>query len=98
MFGADTTLPEDTADAYAAGQVLAAAVTAVGSLDQDKLAEYLHANKVETILGTLSWDEAGRPQGEYMIGQWQSGKFQVVLPAIAATTGKIIQGWKPGTK
>ncbi|HEY5529838.1 MAG TPA: amino acid ABC transporter substrate-binding protein [Thermoleophilia bacterium] len=98
MFGADTTLPEDTADAYAAGQVLAAAVTAVGSLDQDKLAEYLHANKVETILGTLSWDEAGRPQGEYMIGQWQSGKFQVVLPAIAATTDKIIQGWKPGTK
>jgi branched-chain amino acid transport system substrate-binding protein len=98
MFGAETSLPEDTADAYAAGQVLAAAVTAVGSLDQDKLGEWLHANKVETILGTLSWDEAGRPQGEYMIGQWQSGKFQVVLPAIAATTQTIIQGWKPGTK
>jgi len=97
MFGDDTTLSEDSADAYAAGQVLAAAVTAVGSLDQDALANWLHNNPVETILGTLSWDEAGRPQGSYMIGQWQNGKVEIILPADAATTDKIILGWTPGS-
>jgi branched-chain amino acid transport system substrate-binding protein len=98
MFPAETTISEDTADAFAAGQVVAAAVAAVGNLDQTKLADYLHANKVETILGTLSWDAAGRPLGEMMIGQWQSGAVQVVLPAVAATTQNIVQGWKPGAK
>ncbi len=70
----------------------------MGSLDQTKLADYLHTNKVETILGPLSWDAKGKPLGEMMIGQWQSGVVQVVLPAIAATTQNIVQGWKPGAK
>jgi branched-chain amino acid transport system substrate-binding protein len=97
MFGTGA-IAEDTADAFAAAQVLAAAVTAVGNLDQTKLADYLHTNKVETILGPLSWDAAGKPLGDMMIGQWQSGVVQVVLPPVAATTQTIIQGWKPGTK
>ena len=97
MFGPDP-IAEDVADAYAAGEVLAAAVTAVGSLDQTKLADYLHTNGVQTILGVLSWDAKGIPTGEMMIGQWQAGVVQVVLPAEAATTSNIVQGWKPGTK
>ena len=52
---------EDAADAYAAAQVVQAAVETVGSLDQDKLADWLHANEVETILGPLAWDETGAP-------------------------------------
>ena len=45
--------PEDAADAYAAGQVLQAAVEAVGSIDdQEALADWLRENEVETILGT----------------------------------------------
>jgi branched-chain amino acid transport system substrate-binding protein len=96
MFGPDP-VAEDVADAFAAGEVLAAAVEAVGSLDQDKLADYLHNNTVQTILGPLSWNAKGEPTGEMMIGQWQSGVVQVVLPASAATTPSIIQGWKPGS-
>ena len=52
---------EDAADAYAAAQVVQAAVEAVGEIDQDKLADWLHANEVETILGPLAWDETGAP-------------------------------------
>src|SRR3954453_19430318 len=49
---------EDAADAYAAAQVVQAAVEKVGSLDQDKLADWLHKNEVkDTILGPLAWDE-----------------------------------------
>ncbi len=97
MFPDAKDLPEDVADAYAAGQVLAAAVTAVGSLDQDALAGWLHANPVETILGPLSWDAQGRPQGEFMIAQWQKGTSEIVLPE-DVSTAPVVPGWKPGTQ
>ncbi len=96
MFGTRA-VPEDAADAFAAGEVLQAAVGAVGSVeDQGALADWLHENEVETILGPLSWDETGAPQGEFLIGQWQDGQAEIVLPEDAATTDEIVQGWEPG--
>jgi branched-chain amino acid transport system substrate-binding protein len=95
MFGGPP--PEDAADAYAAGQVLQAAVEAVGSIDdQQKLADWIRGNTVSTILGDLKWNENGSPIGEFLIGQWQDGKVQFVLPEDVATTDHIVQGWKPG--
>ncbi len=84
--------PEDAADAYAAGQVLQTAVEEVGRIDdQQALADWLRENEVETILGPISWDETGRPEGEFLIGQWQDGKPQIVLPESAATTDSIVE-------
>jgi branched-chain amino acid transport system substrate-binding protein len=89
--------PEDAADAYAAGQVLQAAVEEVGDLeDQTAMADWLRDNSVETILGTLEWNDDGSPIGEFLIGQWQDGKVEFVLPADVASTDTIIEGWKPG--
>ena len=89
-------VPEDAADAYAAGQVLQAAVEAVGDLDdQEAMADWLRENEVETILGPLSWNDDGSPTGEFLIGQWQDGKAQIVLPPDAATA-EIKPGWTPG--
>jgi branched-chain amino acid transport system substrate-binding protein len=48
---------------------------------------------VQTILGPLSWDEAGRPQGEFLVGQWQDGKPEIVLPEEAATTDTIVENY-----
>ena len=93
-------VPEDAADAYAAAQVLQASVEAnktVEKADQLKLADWIRSNEVETILGTLSWNENGAPKGEFLIGQWQDGKAEIVLPEEAATTDKIIEGYKPGS-
>lgn len=90
------TPPEDAADGFAAAQVLAAAVTAVGSYDdQSKLADWLRANTVDTVLGPLSWNADGSPKGEFLVGQWQSGVSQVVLPSDVATTDKILR-WQGG--
>ena len=89
-----TEVPEDAADAFATAQVMEAAVKAVGSVERDqqtKLADWLRDNQVDTILGPLSWDEAGRPEGEFLIGQWQDGKPEVVLPEDVATTDKIVE-------
>ena len=94
MFGG--TPAEDSADAYAAGQVLQAAVEAVGSIDdQEALADWLRENEVETILGPLSWNDDGSPTGEFLIGQWQNGKAEIVLPE-EASTSDVQVGWKPG--
>lgn len=93
MFGGEP--PEDAADAFAAGEVLQAAVEAVGSLDdQEKIADWLRSNSVETVLGTLSWNKDGSPNGDFLIGQWQDGKPKIVLPEDVATD-KITPAWRP---
>ncbi|GAA4441118.1 amino acid ABC transporter substrate-binding protein [Phytohabitans houttuyneae] len=86
---------EDAADAFAAAQVLQAAVEAVGRIDQKALADWLHANSVDTILGKLNWDETGAPQSQFLLAQWQRGKVEIVLPADRATTTTVIHP-KPG--
>jgi branched-chain amino acid transport system substrate-binding protein len=98
MFGSEQ-VPEDAADAFATAQVMQAAVEAVGSIDdQLALADWLRENEVDTILGPLSWNEDGSPRGEFLVGQWQNGKPEIVLPEEAATTEEIVPGWKPGSK
>ena len=97
MFGGEE-VPEDAADAYATAQVLQAAVDAVGTIERDRqleLADWLRENEVDTILGPLSWDDQGRPQGEFLVGQWQSGVPEIILPEEAATTEEILPGWNP---
>jgi branched-chain amino acid transport system substrate-binding protein len=81
---------EDAADAYAAAQTLQAAVKKVGSLDQTKLADYLHKNEVDSILGPLAWDETGAPTKQFLLGQWQNGAPEIVAPKAAATVDKAV--------
>ena len=89
MFGGEPA--EDAADAFASAQVLQAAVEAVGGIDdQQALADWLHSNEVETILGPLRWDEAGRPQGEFLLAQWQGSGFEIVRPEEIATGDELI--------
>jgi branched-chain amino acid transport system substrate-binding protein len=75
---------EDEANAYTTGQVVAAALKAVGCAEQGdcqkRLVEWLRANEVETVVGPLRWDDKGRPQGAHMIQQWVDGEIRIVLP------------------
>jgi branched-chain amino acid transport system substrate-binding protein len=86
---------EDAADAFAAAQVLQAAVEAVKKIDQDAIGEWLHGNEVTTILGPLSWNDKGEPEGDFLLAQWQDGKVQIVAPQSAATTDTVVNP-KPG--
>ncbi|MEO3922350.1 amino acid ABC transporter substrate-binding protein [Micromonosporaceae bacterium B7E4] len=78
---------EDEANAYTTGQVVAAAVTAAGCAEQGecqrKLVDWIRGNKVETVVGPLTWDATGKPQGAHMIQQWVGGQIQIVLPTEA---------------
>jgi branched-chain amino acid transport system substrate-binding protein len=75
---------EDEANGYTTGQVVAAAVKAVGCAEQGdcqkRLVEWLRANEVQTVVGPLRWDDKGRPQGAHMIQQWVDGEIRIVLP------------------
>ncbi|GAA1118960.1 amino acid ABC transporter substrate-binding protein [Arthrobacter flavus] len=75
---------EDEANAYTTGQVVAAAVEAVGCAEQgdcqQELIDWLRSNEVETVVGPLSWDETGKPTGAHLIQQWVDGEIQIVLP------------------
>ncbi len=88
MFGAPPT--EDAANSYTAGQVVQAAVKAVGNLKQSALASWLHGNTVSTIVGPLKWDKDGDPEGSLLLSQWQRGTLQIVAPASAATTKTVL--------
>jgi branched-chain amino acid transport system substrate-binding protein len=81
---------EDAANSYTAGQVLAAAVKAVGRIDQKALADWLHSHTVDTIVGPLKWDSTGVPQGTMLLAQWQNGTLQIVAPKSAATTQEVL--------
>ena len=91
FFGNETPA-EDAADAFATAQVMQAAIKAAGGLDdQAILADWLRSHTVDTILGPLKWNETGAPQGQFLIGQWQSGQSEIVLPKEAATSEQIVQ-------
>lgn len=79
---------EDEANAFTTGQVVAAAVEAVGCAEQgdcqQQLIDWLRTATVDTVVGPLSWDAQGRPQAAHLIQQYVDGEIRIVLPAESA--------------
>jgi branched-chain amino acid transport system substrate-binding protein len=61
---------------YAAGQVLAQAVEGTKSLDQNKLADYMHIHKFATIVGDVEYGK----DGEWTEARTVFTQFQKVAP------------------
>jgi branched-chain amino acid transport system substrate-binding protein len=74
---------EDVANGYTVGQILAQAVEAVGCAEQGEcqtqIRDHIRENEFDTVVGPLSFDEAGRPQGAHFIQQWIDGQIEIVL-------------------
>jgi len=79
-------IPEDAANAFTVGQVLQQAVESIGSIDNTALIEELHQGSYKTIVGSLSFDDTGAPQGTFMLLQWQGENFIIVGPPDRAET------------
>jgi branched-chain amino acid transport system substrate-binding protein len=73
-----------SAEAYAAGQVLALAVAKTKSLDNGAIIDALHAGKWPTVEGVLSWNSVGEPQGSDLLVEWVDGKLVPVYPKSVA--------------
>ena len=83
-FGGTTNdINADVAEAYSAGETLAAAVTATGSLNNSTIASYLHSHTVQTVQGAATFNALGQNTDalhQAFIFQWQNGQFLQVLP------------------
>jgi len=82
-------IPEDAANAFTAGQILQQAVANAESIDNAKLIEALHRGTYNTVVGPLSFDEVGKPQGNYLLLQWHGDNFVIVGPRDRAETDPL---------
>ena len=86
-------MPYQSADtqagsSYAAWQIMEAAVTATKSLDDKTLAQWLRANRVDTIIGKVRFDGPNNYGDDLSkIKQVQEGKWVVVWPKEFAAPG-----------
>jgi branched-chain amino acid transport system substrate-binding protein len=84
-YGGDAgSIDPTSAEAYAAGQVLALGVAKTKSLDNGKLIAALHKGSWPTVEGVLSWDAVGEPQGSDLLVEWVNGKLLPVYPKSVA--------------
>jgi branched-chain amino acid transport system substrate-binding protein len=96
--------------AYAAGQVLARAVSETRSLDSEKLADYLHAHSVDTIVGPMSFAADGEWKTPRIIyaqfhdvsggdmAQFKDMSRETVVWPIELKTGALIYPYEPTVK
>ncbi|HET7364799.1 MAG TPA: amino acid ABC transporter substrate-binding protein [Burkholderiales bacterium] len=87
---------------YAMGQMLEQAVNGTKSIDQKKLAQYLHSHTMETIVGPISYNKDGewaksrmlmiqfRAIADKNLEQWRSPGKQVVLYPSQYKTGDAV--------
>jgi branched-chain amino acid transport system substrate-binding protein len=78
--GTPADIPEDAANAFTVGQVLQQAAENIQSIDNAELIDEIHQATFQTVVGPLSFDEVGAPQGSFMLLQWQGDKFVIVGP------------------
>ena len=95
---------------YAAGQVIAQAVTATKSLDHDKLAAYIHSNTFSTVTGDIAygkdgeWKETRQFLTQFQnvepnnLEQFKAGTKQPILSPAAYKTGDIIYPYENARK
>jgi branched-chain amino acid transport system substrate-binding protein len=96
--------------AYAAGQLIAAAVEGTKSFDDDKMAKFLHANTVETVVGPLAfgadgeWTKARVVFTQFRnvtgndLGQFKDPAKEVILWPAQYKTGDIIYPYEEAKK
>jgi branched-chain amino acid transport system substrate-binding protein len=82
--GTVDTIDNSSAEAYATGQLLEAVAKQTGKIDNATIIATLHQGTWPTLLGNLSWDASGAPNGSFSLIQWQGGKLVPVFPTATA--------------
>lgn len=81
-YGSDP-IAEDSANAYTVGQILQQAVENTQGVDNAKLITEMHAATFKTVVGPLKFDALGKPQGSFMVLQWQGDTYKIIAPDFA---------------
>ena len=95
---------------YAIGQMLEQAVAATKSIDDKKLADYLHKNTMKTIVGDIRYDAMGERSNPRVLtvqirgvkdkdtDQFRSPQRQVILHPASDKTGNLIAPYDKARK
>jgi branched-chain amino acid transport system substrate-binding protein len=75
--------------AYAAVQILVAAIEQAGSLDRDAIRDAIAATQMDTVIGPVSFREDGTGVVNTPLLQYQYGKIELVYPKEFATADLI---------
>jgi branched-chain amino acid transport system substrate-binding protein len=87
--GTADTIDNSSAEAYATGQLVEAVAKKTGKIDNATIIATLHKGTWPTLLGDLSWDATGAPNGTFHLVQWQGGKLVSVFPAAGAAASPV---------
>ena len=82
--GSPFDIDNNSAEAWAVGQLLQLVVAKTGSIDNATIIKTLHSGKWPTIEGNLSWNAYGAPNGSDLLVEWINGKLLPVFPASVA--------------
>lgn len=84
-----------SANTYAALEVLAQAIEAVGSTDRNAVTDYIKANSFDTVMGSLSFED-NVSYKFWTVGQWQDGVFRGVkgVNVDGAVPVRMKDGWQ----
>ena len=77
------------AEAYACGQLLELVARRTGKIDNATIIADLHHGTWPTVVGNLSWDADGAPQGSDIVVQWVRAQLKPVYPPDAALASPI---------
>jgi len=79
-FGIDN----NSAEAWAVGQLLQLVAKKTGTIDNQTIIKTLHKGTWPTIEGKLSWDAYGAPNGSDLLVEWIKGRLLPVFPKSSA--------------
>jgi branched-chain amino acid transport system substrate-binding protein len=95
---------------YAGGQILAEAVQATGSLDQDKLADYIRQHSFDTIIGKIAFGKDGewatprvvwtqfQDVSDNSLEQFREVKHEIITWPPSYQTGRLIYPYADAIK
>ncbi len=82
--GSAQQIDDSSAEAFAVGQLVQEVADKTHKIDNATIISSLHSGQWQTLLGNLSWDQYGAPQGHFNLVQWQNGKLIPVYPPSVA--------------
>lgn len=90
--GTANAISPDVAEAYSAAEVLADAVNATHSFDNQKIISYLHSGVTfNTVQGPVKFNSIGEnPLLPFLTFQWQNGQVVQVLPTNSPGSVKVL--------
>jgi branched-chain amino acid transport system substrate-binding protein len=87
-----------SAEAYSCGQLIQQVAERTGKVDNATIIRALRGGTWPTLVGDLSWDGDGAPQGSFLLAQWIDGRLTPVYPPGKALRAPVDPrlGWGRG--